>query len=49
MTNDTLHFKGNSVLILAALIIIAAGLKSSQELMVPFLLSVFIATIAATP
>jgi AI-2 transport protein TqsA len=49
MTNDTLHLKGNSVLILAALIIIAAGLKSSQELMVPFLLSIFIATIAATP
>ena len=49
MTSDTFHLKGNSVLILAALIIIAAGLKSSQELMVPFLLSVFIATIAATP
>lgn len=49
MTNDSFHLKGNSVLILAALIIIAAGLKSSQELMVPFLLSVFIATIAATP
>ena len=39
----------NSLLLLAALIIIAAGLKSAQALVVPFLLSVFIATIAATP
>ena len=39
----------NSLVILAALIIIAAGLKSAQALIVPFLLSVFIATIAATP
>ncbi len=47
MTN--LHLRGNSVLVIAGLVIIAAGLKSSQDLMVPFLLSVFIATIAATP
>ena len=37
------------VFLLAALIIIAAGLKSAQEIMVPFLLATFIATIAATP
>lgn len=49
MSQQTVHLRGNSVLILAALIIIAAGLKASQDLMVPFLLSVFIATIAATP
>lgn len=49
MTSTSLHLRGNSVLILAGLIVIAAGLKNSQDLMVPFLLSVFIATIAATP
>ena len=49
MTQNTLHLRGNSVLVIAGLVIIAAGLKSSQDLMVPFLLSVFIATIAATP
>ncbi|MEM9622652.1 MAG: AI-2E family transporter [Pseudomonadota bacterium] len=41
--------RGNGILILAALVIIAAGLKASQDLMVPFLLATFIATIAATP
>ena len=41
--------RGGSVLITAAVIIIAAGLKASQEIMVPFLLAAFIATIAATP
>ena len=40
---------GQIVFLLAALIIVAAGLKSSQEIMVPFLLAAFIATIAATP
>ena len=44
-----LHVSGMSLVVIAALIVIAAGLKSSQDLMVPFLLSVFIATIAATP
>ena len=39
----------NSLLLVAALIVIAAGLKSAQALVVPFLLSAFIATIAATP
>ncbi len=47
-TNYT-HVRGQSIFIFAAKIIIAAGLKSAQDLMVPFLLSVFIATIAATP
>ena len=34
---------------LAALLIIIAGIKTAQDLIVPFLLSIFIATIAATP
>lgn len=38
-----------SLLVIAALIIIAAGLKAAQAVVVPFLLAVFIATIAATP
>ncbi len=37
------------ILILAALVVIAAGIKAAQTLMVPFLLSVFIATMASTP
>ena len=41
--------RGQIIFLLAALIIIAAGLKSAQEIMVPFLLAAFIATIAATP
>ncbi len=44
-----LHIKGTSLVVVASLIVIAAGLKSSQDLMVPFLLSIFIATVAATP
>ena len=39
----------NSIITVAAIIIIAAGLKVAVDLVVPFLLSVFIATIAATP
>ncbi len=34
---------------LAALFIIIAGIRSAQDLIVPFLLSIFIATMAATP
>ena len=34
---------------LAALLIIIAGIKTAQDLIVPFLLSIFTATIAATP
>lgn len=40
---------GRSIIIVAALIIIAAGIKAAEEVMVPFLLAAFIATIAATP
>lgn len=40
-------FRG--VLLFAGLVVIAAGLKAAQALVVPFLLSVFIATIASTP
>ena len=39
----------NTLVIIAALFIVAAGLKTAQDLVVPFLLSAFIATIAATP
>lgn len=52
MSNQLEHSaRGSSqiIFLLAALIIIAAGLKSAQEIMVPFLLAAFIATIAATP
>ena len=49
MADDKKTSTANSLLIIAALIIIAAGLKSAQALIVPFLLSVFIATIAAAP
>ena len=49
MAHKSTTRSANSLVILAALIIIAAGLKSAQALIVPFLLSAFIATIAATP
>ncbi len=45
----TMHIRGSGILITAALVIIAAGMKAAQDLMVPFLLAAFIATIAATP
>ena len=38
-----------TLLILAALVIIAAGLKAAEQIVVPFLLALFIAIIAATP
>ena len=41
-----ISIRGSGILIMAALVIIAAGLKASQDLMVPFLLATFIATIA---
>ena len=44
-----MKFPGAGILIFAALVIIAAGLRAAQDLMVPFLLAAFIATIAATP
>lgn len=37
------------ILILAGLVVVAAGIKAAEAIMVPFLLSVFLATIAATP
>ena len=40
---------GRGLLIFAAVVVIIAGIKAAQELMVPFLLSAFLATIAATP
>lgn len=47
--SEPINIRGGGILIIASLIIIAAGLKSAQDLMVPFLLAAFIATIAATP
>lgn len=38
-----------ALLTIAALVVVAAGVKAAEKLMVPFLLSAFIATIAATP
>ena len=38
-----------SILVTAAIIVIIAGLKAAEPLVVPFLLAVFIATIAGTP
>ncbi len=40
---------GQGFVVFAALIIITAGLKAAQAIVVPMLLAVFIATIAATP
>ena len=40
---------GKTLMIMAALVVIAAGIKAAEEIMVPFLLAAFIATIAATP
>ncbi len=40
---------GKSFIVLAALIVITAGLKAAEDLAVPFLLAAFIATIGATP
>ena len=37
------------LLVLAALVVVMAGLKAADSLLVPFLLAVFIATIASTP
>lgn len=39
----------NPWVIVAAFVIVAAGIKAAQEIMVPFLLATFIATVAATP
>tara|TARA_A100001037_G_scaffold81572_3_gene73606 strand:- start:1768 stop:2832 length:1065 start_codon:yes stop_codon:yes gene_type:complete len=45
----TLGSTSRTLLTLAALVVIAAGIKAAETLMVPFLLAAFIATIAATP
>ena len=37
------------MLMLAAFVVVVAGIKAAEELMVPFLLAAFLATIAATP
>ena len=39
----------NPLLALAALVVVAAGIKAAEQVLVPFLLAAFIATIAATP
>mgnify|MGYP006063556849 FL=1 len=49
MTSHTPSSVSNTLVIIAALFVVAAGLKTAQDLVVPFLLSAFIATIAATP
>lgn len=40
---------GRGILIAAALVIIFAGIKAAEEIVVPFLLAAFLATIAAPP
>jgi AI-2 transport protein TqsA len=47
--SESMKIRGSGIFIAAALVIVAAGLRASQDLMVPFLLAAFIATIAATP
>ena len=39
----------NALLITAAFVVVVAGMKAAEAIMVPFLLAVFIATTAATP
>ena len=45
MTNPV----ASPLLAAAALVVVVAGIKAAEEIMVPFLLAAFIATIAATP
>ena len=42
-------FANSPLLVTAALVVIVAGIKAAEQIMVPFLLAAFIATIAATP
>ena len=42
-------FASSPLLVTAALVVIVAGIKAAEQIMVPFLLAAFIATIAATP
>jgi len=39
----------NPLLVVASLVVIAAGIKAAEQVVVPFLLAAFVATIAATP
>lgn len=41
--------RGGALLTIAALVVIFAGIKAAEQLMVPLLLAAFIATVAATP
>jgi len=47
--NDSAHRPSSTLLTAAAIVIIIAGIKAAEDIVVPFLLAVFIATIAATP
>ena len=51
MRDDLPHFSpvGRFVLLLAAFIIVVAGIRAAETLLVPFLLSLFVAVIAAPP
>ncbi len=46
---DTQSSASRFILILASLVILIAGLKAADEMVVPFVLSIFIATIGAPP
>jgi len=46
---DSLGSTSKTLTIFATLVVIFAGIKAAEDLMVPFLLAAFIATIAATP
>ena len=47
--SDKAHRPSNALLTVAAIVIIIAGIKAAEDIVVPFLLAVFIATLAATP
>ena len=47
--SDKSHRPSNALLTVAAIVIIIAGIKAAEDIVVPFLLAVFIATLAATP
>ncbi|MDA1075925.1 MAG: AI-2E family transporter [Proteobacteria bacterium] len=49
MSDSNLGSSARVILITAAFVVVVAGIKASVDLMVPFLLSVFIATIALSP
>ncbi|MFP6817009.1 MAG: AI-2E family transporter [Pseudomonadales bacterium] len=46
---NSLGNTSKTLIICATLVVIAAGIKAAEDLVVPFLLAAFIATIAATP